>query len=106
LKFGKPLYSSDHDPAECGAGDQGYPIVRFRAWPVHTDSVLADDGQDSFDWRLDFIRTFMERDIPSLGFNITIPVIECLWLLLAHYHGQTVNYHKLAGAADISIPKR
>ena len=46
----------------------------------------------------------MERDIPNLGFNIPIPVIERLWLLLAHYHGQTVNYHKLAGAVDISIP--
>lgn len=68
------------------------------------DSVLADDDPDSFDWRLDFIRTFMERDIPNLGFNIPIPVIERLWLLLSHYHGQTVNYHKLAGAADISIP--
>ena len=68
------------------------------------DSVLADDDLDSFDWRLDFIRTFMERDIPNLGFNIPIPVIERLWLLLSHYHGQTVNYHKLAGAADISIP--
>ena len=68
------------------------------------ESVLAADDPDSFDWRLDFIRTFMERDIPNLGFNIPIPVIERLWLLLAHYHGQTVNYHKLAGAADISIP--
>lgn len=68
------------------------------------ESVLAENDAHSFDWRLDFIRTFMERDIPSLGFNIPIPVIERLWLLLAHYHGQTVNYHKLAAAADISIP--
>ena len=68
------------------------------------ESVLADNDQDSFDWRLDFIRTFMERDIPNLGFNIPVPVIERLWLLIAHYHGQTVNYHKLAAAADISIP--
>lgn len=68
------------------------------------DSALADSDTDSFYWRLDFIRTFMERDIPNLGFNIPVQVIERLWLLLAHYHGQTVNYHKLAGAADISIP--
>jgi predicted AAA+ superfamily ATPase len=68
------------------------------------ESTLAKDDADSFDWRLDFIRTFMERDIPGLGFNIPVPVIERLWLLLAHYHGQTVNYHKLAAAADISIP--
>jgi hypothetical protein len=68
------------------------------------ESVLAGDDTDSFDWRLDFIRTFMERDIPTLGFNIPIPVIERLWLLLAHYNGQTVNYSKLATAADLSIP--
>ncbi|MDZ7666524.1 MAG: ATP-binding protein [Desulfotignum sp.] len=68
------------------------------------ESTLAKDDGDSFDWRLDFIKTFMERDIPGLGFNIPVPVIERLWLLLAHYHGQTVNYHKLAAAADISIP--
>lgn len=68
------------------------------------ESVLAGNDLDSFEWRLDFIRTFMERDIPSLGFNIPTPVIERLWVLLAHYHGQTVNYHKLAAAVDISIP--
>jgi len=68
------------------------------------ESFLADNDMDSFDWRLDFIRTFMERDIPNLGFSIPVPVIERLWLLLAHYHGQTVNYCKLAAAADISIP--
>ncbi len=68
------------------------------------ESVLASDDLNSFEWRLDFIRTFMERDIPRLGFNIPTPVIERLWVLLAHYHGQTVNYHKLAAAVDISIP--
>jgi len=68
------------------------------------ESILAGNDMDSFDWRLDFIRTFMERDIPNLGFNIPVPVIERLWLLLAHYNGQTINYHKLAADADISIP--
>jgi predicted AAA+ superfamily ATPase len=68
------------------------------------DSTLADSDADSFDWRHDFIRTFMERDIPALGFAIPVPIIERLWLLLAHYHGQTVNFSKLATAADISIP--
>ncbi len=67
-------------------------------------SALAHDDEDSFDWRLDFIRTFLERDIPGLGFMIPIPVMERLWRLLAHYHGQTINYQKLAAAADISIP--
>jgi uncharacterized protein len=68
------------------------------------ESLLADSDQASFDWRLDFIRTFMERDIPNLGFAIPVPVIERLWLLIAHYQGQTVNFSKMAAAADISIP--
>ncbi len=68
------------------------------------ESLLADNDLNSFAWRIDFIRTFMERDIPNLGFNIPVPVIERLWRLLAHYHGQTVNYHKWASAADITIP--
>ena len=68
------------------------------------DSVLARDDDDSFEWRHDFIRTFMERDIPNLGFNIPLPVMERLWMLIAHYHGQSVNYSKLAGAADLAIP--
>jgi uncharacterized protein len=68
------------------------------------DSLLATDEQDSFDWRLDFIRTFLERDIPALGLSIPIPIIERLWRLLAHYHGQTINYSKLASSIDVSTP--
>lgn len=68
------------------------------------DSVLANTDEDSFEWRKNFIRTFLERDIPLLNLSMPIPVIERLWMLLAHYHGQTVNYSKLAEAADISIP--
>jgi hypothetical protein len=84
-------------------------IMNTSSWSViwlrggFPESVLADNDMNSFDWRLDFIRTYMERDIPNLGYNIPVPVIERLWLLLAHYHGQTVNYHKLAAAVDISI---
>ena len=40
----------------------------------------------------------------GFGFNIPTPVIERLWRLLAHYHGQTANYQKIAAAADLSVP--
>jgi uncharacterized protein len=68
------------------------------------DSVLSEDDDGSFEWRRNFIRTFMERDIPGLGFNIPVPVIERLWMLLAHYNGQIINFSKLAGSADLSMP--
>ncbi len=68
------------------------------------DSFLARDDEASFDWRRDFVRTFLERDIPSFGFSIPAPTMERLWRLLAHSHGQTLNFSKLAGAADLSVP--
>lgn len=67
------------------------------------DSLLAVDDAQSAAWRRDFTQTFVERDIPSLGFSIPAPVMHRLWRLLAHYHGQTVNYSKIAEAADLSI---
>lgn len=68
------------------------------------DSLLAADEQGSFAWRHDFVQTFLERDIPALGLAIPMPVMMRLWRLLAHCHGQTLNYSKLAGAMDLSVP--
>lgn len=68
------------------------------------ESLLAADKKDSYAWRRDFIRTFLERDIPGLGLGIPAPVMERLWRLLAHYHGQTLNFSKLAAALDLTVP--
>ena len=68
------------------------------------DSLLAEDVEDSFAWRQDFIQTFLERDIPALGLNLPVLVVQRLWQMLAHYHGQTINYSKLAGVVDVSVP--
>ena len=67
------------------------------------ESLLAGGNADSLAWRTDFIQTFLERDIPQLGFNIPATVMGRLWRLLAHYHGQTINYSKLATAMDLSV---
>jgi len=68
------------------------------------DSTLAATEPNSFDWRADFVQTFLERDIPSLGLNIPAPIMDRMWRLLAHYDGQTLNYSKLAGVLDLSVP--
>jgi predicted AAA+ superfamily ATPase len=67
-------------------------------------SALAENDDASFDWRVDFVRTFLERDVPTLGFSIPAPVMERLWRLLAHFHGQLVNLSKIAEAAELSVP--
>lgn len=68
------------------------------------ESLLASEDLASADWRRDFVQTFLERDIPSLGFQVPAPVMDRLWRLLAHYHGQSINYSKLAAASDLSVP--
>lgn len=65
-------------------------------------SFLASNEQASLDWRLDYIRTFLERDIPQLGFNIPANTLSRFWRMLAHEHGQTLNASKLGGALGIS----
>lgn len=59
-------------------------------------SFLARSARDSSAWREDFIRTFLERDIRALGFNVPPPSLRRLWMMLAHYHGQVLNASELA----------
>jgi predicted AAA+ superfamily ATPase len=54
-------------------------------------AFLADTGEDSAVWRENFIRTFLERDIPQLGIQIPAAAMRRFWTMLAHAHGQTFN---------------
>jgi hypothetical protein len=54
-------------------------------------SYLARSNQVSFQWRQDFITTFLERDIPNLGIRIPSPRLRRFWMMLSHYHGQIFN---------------
>lgn len=58
-------------------------------------SYLAKSLKTSFQWRQDYIRTFLERDIPSLGFNIPAATMRRFWMMLTHYHGQNFNASEL-----------
>ena len=64
-------------------------------------SVLTDDAEISFQWRQDFITTFLERDL--LFWKDFSPVaMGRLWRMLAHVNGQTVNYTNLASSLGLS----
>jgi predicted AAA+ superfamily ATPase len=65
-------------------------------------SVLTKDDEISVQWREDYIRTFLERDIPQLGFRIPANTIGRFWMMLAHSHGQVLNASKLAGSMGVS----
>ncbi len=60
------------------------------------DSLTAIDNELSMVWRENYIRTFLERDLPALGININSLKLRKLLQLLAHSQGQLINYSKLA----------
>lgn len=65
-------------------------------------AYLAENESDSHRWRLDYVRTFLEQDIPNLGIKIPPENLRRFWMMLAHYHGQLLNATELGQALDIS----
>jgi predicted AAA+ superfamily ATPase len=67
-------------------------------------SVFAQSMAESFKWRQDFIQTFLERDIGQFGLNVPVVLVRRLWRMLAHLHGELLNYLKLGNALGVSSP--
>jgi predicted AAA+ superfamily ATPase len=65
-------------------------------------SYLAASDADSAQWRESYIRTFLERDIPSLGIQIPAMALRRFWMMLAHYHGQVFNASDLGRSLSVS----
>ena len=65
-------------------------------------AFLARTTQASSLWRRNFVRTFLERDIPQLGINIPAESLRRFWTMVAHYHGQTWNAAEFARALGSS----
>lgn len=59
-------------------------------------SYLAGNNTDSFEWRSNFIQSFLERDIPLLGIRIPAVSLRRFWTMVAHYHGQIWNAAEFA----------
>ena len=65
-------------------------------------SFLAASEAASYQWRQDFVATFLERDIPQLGFNIPSKSLGRFWQMLAHYHGQIFNASEIGKSLGVS----
>lgn len=68
------------------------------------EAILSNSEKYSFQWRVDFIRSFLERDIPQFGFSIPAITMRRFWTMIAHYHGQLLNSSKLAQSLGVSHP--
>ncbi|MDO8965974.1 ATP-binding protein [Algoriphagus sp.] len=66
------------------------------------DSYLADSEEESWNWRQDFISTYVEKDIPLFGLQVSATRMKRFWTMLAHYHGQQANLSTIAKSLDVS----
>ena len=70
------------------------------------EAWLARSNPAAFLWLEAFVRTFLERDLPSLGIRVPGPALRRFWTMLAHWHGQVWNSSEFArsfGLADTTI---
>lgn len=65
------------------------------------ESYMAENDEDSLGWRLNFIQTYLERDIPQLGPRIPAETLRRFWMMLAHNQGQIFNAAALAKGLDV-----
>ena len=68
----------------------------------YPQSYLAPDNDESWNWRSDFIASYIERDIPQLGINITATRMRRFWKMLSHYQGQPINMSALGKSLEVS----
>ena len=65
------------------------------------DSYLATEDDLAMDWLENLVRTYLERDVPQMGFRVPAARLRRLWTMLAHLQGETINYSKLASNLEV-----
>lgn len=83
---------------EVGPGQLDRLWLRGRFPPA----FLARTHAQSAEWRHSFVRTFLERDLPSFGFSLPAETLFRFWSMLAHYHGQVWNAAEFARSFGVS----
>jgi hypothetical protein len=67
------------------------------------ESLLASSDARSFRWRRDFIRTYLERDIPQFGPRVAAETLRRFWTMLAHRQGAPLNAAELARNVGVDV---
>lgn len=80
------------------------PLQRLWLRGGFPDSVLAADDAASLDWRRDFIRSYLERDVPLFAPRLPAQAVGRLWTMLAHQQGAQLDQQRLAQSLGVSSP--
>jgi uncharacterized protein len=65
------------------------------------ESYLAETDSISMDWLENLIRTYLERDVPQMGFRVSAVRLRRLWTMLAHLQGEGINFSKLGSNLEV-----
>lgn len=68
------------------------------------NSLPAAGDAESVDWRRDFVRSYLERDVPMFAPRLPAETVGRLWRMLAHAQGSPLHQSRLAGALGVSSP--
>ncbi len=66
------------------------------------DAYLSGDNEIWFQWLENFIRTYTERDLPLIGLDVSPTILKNLWSMIAHMHGNIINYSSLSKSLGFS----
>lgn len=68
------------------------------------ESLISSSDAESFSWRSDFIKSYLERDLKVFADRSPTVIFEQLWTMLAHTQGSVVNFSSLSKSLGISAP--
>lgn len=90
------------DPTEVAGSFDG-AMERLWLRGGYPDSFLAKSDRSSMNWRRDFVRTYLERDIPQFDSRVPEETLRRFWTMLAHNQGSLLNTAKLGSALAIDV---
>lgn len=67
-------------------------------------SYMAQSNEASWKWRDDFVRHFLNADLPGLGIDVAPELMRRFWRMTAHLHGQLFNASAIATSLGVSSP--
>ncbi|MFZ1102162.1 MAG: DUF4143 domain-containing protein [Hyphomicrobiaceae bacterium] len=88
--------------AEAAKG--GYDVDTTWVRGGFPESLLATGDKASLRWRLDFIRSYLEREVPMFAPRMPAPTVGRLWTMLANGQGTLLNQARLASGLGVSVP--
>lgn len=93
-------------PVNVLENNRSFPGTINRLWyrGGFPDSLIAEDDSASYIWRYDFIRTYIERDIPLFGPKLPAMTVLRFWTMLANIQGSTLNASQFSKVLEVSQP--